>query len=120
MKRNGKDNRDSRHHLSNDFVRALADDWRQHGIKAIEQVREKTPEKYCELVSKVVPKEMLIASDRTAETNEPMTSHDIADRLLADMGLSEPNDSHRERALQAYDILIATLQEIADEAVGLH
>jgi hypothetical protein len=119
MKRNAKDNRDSRHHLSNDFVRALADDWKQHGIKAIEQVREKTPERYCELISKIVPREMLIASDHPgAEANEPKTSKDIADRLLADIGLSHPCDRDRERALQAYDTLIATLEHIRDQALN--
>ena len=28
MKRNDRDNRDSRHDLSNDFVRMLSEDWR--------------------------------------------------------------------------------------------
>jgi hypothetical protein len=119
MRRNAKDNRDSRHELSNDFVHALADDWKQHGIKAIEQVREKTPEKYCELISKVVPKEMLIASDRVpADANGPKTSNDIADRLLADVGLSHPSDQDRERALHAYDTLIASLESIRDRALN--
>jgi hypothetical protein len=113
-----KRNLDSRHDLSNDFVQALADDWKQHGIKAIEQVREKTPERYCELISKIVPREMLIASDRlAAEDNKPKTSKDIANRLLADVGLSNPSDQDRERALLAYDTLIATLECIRDQAL---
>jgi hypothetical protein len=120
MKRNEKDNRDSRRDLSNDFVHALAADWKEHGTKTIEQVREKTPEKYCELISKVVPREMLIASDGTAATdiNGPKTSRDIADHLLGDVGLSHPSDRDRERALEAYDALIASLESIRDQALN--
>ena len=118
MKRNRKDNLDSRHELSNDFVRMLSDDWQQNGKATLEKVREKTPDRYCELVAKVVPKEMLIAADYSpAEGNEPKTSKDIADRLLGDVGLSNPSDQDRERALQAYDTLIATLESIRDEVL---
>lgn len=115
-----KRNLDSRHHLSNDFVQALADDWKQHGIKAIEQVREKTPERYCELISKIVPKEMLIASDRSAETTAPTNSDEIAVLLLRDAGLNTPSPSAKARALDAYDLMITTLEGIAvDETTGL-
>src|SRR5262245_31678231 len=71
MKRNGKDNRDSRHELSNDFLRMLSEDWQQNGKASLEKVREKTPDRYCELIAKVVPKEMLIASDQTGEALGP-------------------------------------------------
>ena len=119
MKRSGKDNIDSRHELSNDFVRMLSDDWQQNGKAALEKVREKTPDRYCELVAKVVPKEMLIAADCSpAAPNEPKTSKDIADRLLADIGMSHPSDQDRERALQAYDTLIASLEYIRDQALN--
>ena len=119
MKRNGKDSRDSRHELSNDFVRMLSEDWQQNGKASLEKVREKTPDRYCELVAKVVPKEMLIASDQLpADANGPKTSKDIADRLLADVGLSHPSDQDRDRALEAYDILIASLESIRDQALN--
>jgi hypothetical protein len=121
MKRNGKDNRDSRHELSNDFVRMLSEDWQQNGKASLEKVRDKAPDRYCELIAKVVPKEMLIASDRVpTDATEPVTSKDIADRLLADIGLSHPSDQDRERALQAYDILIANLESIRDQALNLY
>ena len=117
MKRNGKDNRDSRHELSNDFVRMLSEDWQQNGKASLEKVREKAPDRYCELIAKVVPKEMLIASDHLpADANGP--KKDIADRLLADVGLSHPSDQDRKRALEAYDTLIASLESIRDQALN--
>jgi hypothetical protein len=119
MKRNGKDNRDTRHELSNDFVRMLSEDWQQNGKASLEKVREKMPDRYCELIAKIVPKEMLIASDQLpADANGPKTSKEIADRLLGDVGLSHPSDQDRERALQAYDTLIASLESIRDQALN--
>jgi hypothetical protein len=119
MRRNGKDNRDSRHELSNDFVRMLSEDWQQNGKASLEKVRDKTPDRYCELIAKVVPKEMLIASDGSAaDANGPKTSKDIANRLLADIGLSHPTNQDRERALHAYDTLIASLESIRDQALN--
>jgi hypothetical protein len=119
MKRNCRDNRDSRHELSNDFVRMLSDDWQQNGKATIEKVREKMPDRYCELVAKVVPKEMLVAADYVpVDINEPKTSKDIADHLLGDVGLSHPSDRDRERALEAYDALIASLESIRDQSLN--
>lgn|SRR5215813_12209434 len=77
------------------------------------------PARYCELIAKIVPKEMLIASDRTPRPNEPQTSRDIANMLLLSAGITEPDDSDREKALEAYDAMNIRLDEIAAEK-GLH
>ena len=111
---------DSRHDLSNDFVQALAADWKQHGIATIEQLRQTDAKAYCQIISQVVPKEMLIASDSSARADTPKDSREIAEALLADVGLVEPTDRARQRALDAYDTLIVALEQIRDEAVGLH
>ena len=58
-RKSSKTNHDPRHDLSNDFVQALAADWKEHGAATIEAVRQKSPDKYCELIAKVVPKEAL-------------------------------------------------------------
>jgi len=71
------------------------------------------------LIAKIVPKEMLIASDRTPRPNEPQTSRDIANMLLLSAGITEPDDSDREKALEAYDAMNIRLDEIAAEK-GLH
>jgi hypothetical protein len=41
-RKSSKNDRDPRHELSNDFVQALAADWKEHGAAAIEAVREKS------------------------------------------------------------------------------
>jgi hypothetical protein len=43
MKKTSKANLDSRRDLSNDFVQALAADWKEHGASTIEAVRTKRP-----------------------------------------------------------------------------
>jgi hypothetical protein len=114
------ENLDARHGLSNDFVAALADDWKAYGIETIQRVREQQPEKYCQLVAQIVPKELLLAADRQPNLEAPANSRQIAERLLGDFGITEGiSDQMRERTLQAYDLLNDTLQQIADEAIGL-
>src|SRR5262249_19562676 len=50
-------------------------------------------------------------------SNAPQNSNDIAIALLADVGLHEPDEDAKQRALQAYDTMVATLEEIASEAM---
>lgn len=48
----------ARHKLTQDFVQALADDFSLHGRAAISKVREEDPGKYCDIVAKLVPKDI--------------------------------------------------------------
>jgi hypothetical protein len=50
---------------------------------------------------------------------KPQTSQDLAISLLQDIGLSQPSDDAKARALEAYDVLIATLERIRDDVLGL-
>jgi dynactin complex subunit len=52
-------------------------------------------------------------------SNMPKNSDDIAIELLADVGLSDPDDEAKRRALAAYDAMIATLEAIRDDELGL-
>jgi len=45
-------------------------------------------------------------------------SNDLALGLLADVGLSDPDEDAKQRALDAYDVMIAKLERIRDEALG--
>jgi hypothetical protein len=47
----------ARNRLTEDFLSALADDFSQHGKKAIVTVREEDPAKYLTVVAQLVPKE---------------------------------------------------------------
>ena len=50
----------------------------------------KHPDKYCELIAKVVPKEMLISADRRAEDfSDCPDMHEIGRRLLLQTGILE-------------------------------
>jgi hypothetical protein len=113
-----KRDNDSRHDLSNDFVRMLSDDWQENGKAALERVRKEDPRGYCELIAKIVPKEMLIAADNHKKTDAaPQTSRDIANMLLADLGLTAPSDNDRAKALEAYDEMNVKLEQVAYEAL---
>jgi hypothetical protein len=103
-RKSSKNDRDPRHELSNDFVQALAADWKEHGAAAIEAVREKSPDKYCELIAKVVPKEMLLSADRRAtDFSDCQDMHEIGRRLLLQTGILEAaiTDTMIEQTVEA-------------------
>jgi Terminase small subunit len=53
------------------------------------------------------------------QAKPPITSQDIAASLLGDVGLTSPDEDAKARALEAYDVLIATLERIRDDVLGL-
>ena len=48
----------SRNKLSEDFLRALAEDFAEHGAKAIAETRQSKPEAYLGVIGKLMPKLM--------------------------------------------------------------
>lgn len=50
----------SRNKLSEDFFRALSDDFSEHGVKAIEDARAADPVAYVNVVAKLMPKELKV------------------------------------------------------------
>lgn len=48
----------SRNKLSEDFTDALYQDFRQHGVKAIADTREKDPATYVKVIASLLPKEV--------------------------------------------------------------
>lgn len=48
----------SRHKLCEDFINALSKEFEQHGVAAIEKVREENPEEFLKVVGRLVPKEV--------------------------------------------------------------
>ena len=51
------------------------------------------------------------------DKDKPKDSNDIAIALLADVGIVSPDDATKEKALEAYDVMIATLEQIAAETL---
>jgi len=116
MSRARKSNLDFRHELSVDFVQALAADWKENGTAVIARVRQDAPEKYCELVAKIVPKKMLISSDRASgDFSDCQSQADIAIRLLKDVGVPDggATPSMIEAAVEAQLLFVGTLERIA-------
>lgn len=56
----------SRNRLSENFLKAMADDFDKHGVAAIKEVRENDPAKYLTVVAQLVPKE----TDLNIKTDE--------------------------------------------------
>ena len=52
-------------------------------------------------------------------SNMPKNSEEIALELLADVGVTDPDEETKRRALEAYDLMIATLEQIRDDELGL-
>lgn len=48
----------SRNKLSEAFIKALADDFAEHGVEAIQQLRLESKDKYCNVIAKLMPKLM--------------------------------------------------------------
>ncbi len=50
----------SKNRLSENFLAALADDFNEHGVAAIEKMRENDPTAYVKTCASLVPKELLV------------------------------------------------------------
>ena len=53
----------SKHVLAEEYIRALGDDFKEHGIKAIADLRKKDLSVYMKLVGALVPKDYRIESE---------------------------------------------------------
>lgn len=48
----------SRNRLGEDFLKALHDDFKEHGVEAIQQVRSEKPDAYIKVIASILPKEL--------------------------------------------------------------
>jgi hypothetical protein len=53
----------SKNKLSEDFVRALAKDFEEHGEQAICHVREEKPDAYLKVIASIIPKEFVFKEE---------------------------------------------------------
>lgn len=65
----------SRHALGEAFVKALHDDFVEHGVAVIEAVRTEKPDQYMKVVASLLPKEFKI------ETTSDLTDEQLDARL---------------------------------------
>ena len=67
----------SRHKLGEDFIRALAEDFENHGKDAIVKMREDRPGDYIKVIASLVPKDLNL----NVNEYEHWTDEQLADRL---------------------------------------
>src|SRR5262245_1830630 len=95
-------------------LRDFVSDFKLHGKSALETVRERSPEKYLELSTKLLP---LVAALNPGASgfSDCQSQNEIAVRLLRSMGVSEFDISEQmvADAVQANEKFVATLKNIA-------
>jgi hypothetical protein len=66
----------AKNRLQGDFLYALADDFREHGVEAIRIMRVERPAEYVKVVASLMPKELLVTQDNalTDLTDEQLES----------------------------------------------
>jgi hypothetical protein len=73
----------SRNKLAEDFVKALADDFKTHGVAAVAKVRTEKPDVYVRVIAQLLPKDVrvqhTILDDLSAMSDEDL--HELAGRL---------------------------------------
>jgi hypothetical protein len=99
----------------NEPLRDFVADFKLHGKSALEQVRERSPEKYLELSTKLLP---LVAAlnPGTSDFADCRSVNDIGVKLLQSVGFSEPDDASIEAAIKLNDQFIDNLLAIRNAA----
>jgi hypothetical protein len=67
----------SKHKLSEEFVAALCEDFKQHGVAVIEAVRTERPADYLKIIASIVPKEVNVS----ASSLDDLSDDDLFDAL---------------------------------------
>jgi hypothetical protein len=116
-KKSKSDEPSLRDKLSEEVLRAFEADFSVNGVAVIEQLREKSPEKYAELGAK------LIAAAQVQPTQDKYEScqstDDVARKLLIEYGANEfaIDEEMIRDAIEANDKLAERLGEIVARAV---
>jgi hypothetical protein len=104
-----------REKLSAAYLEAFEADFAENGVAAIQQLREKSPEKYSDIAAR------LIAATEPTLQNDFSTCNsqeDIARKLLHSVGFSEPDDASIQEAVELNNKFIADLEAIKANANG--
>lgn len=60
----------SRNRLSEDFIAAFSDDFREHGVAVIQEVRLDKPAEYLKIAASLLPKEFTVNNVTTADLSD--------------------------------------------------
>ena len=111
MKRKLKANEPSlRDKLSAAYLAALEADFEANGVNAIQVLREKSPEKYCEIAARLIAATEPRSDDDGFNSCE--TVEELGRKLLQKVGFNDPDDSSIEEAIKANEVFIERLKSI--------
>lgn len=103
--------------LSENFLRAFESDFENHGVEAIEQLRQKSPEKYSEIAARLIA----VIEPKSNGFEQCNTHEEIGRKLLENAGM--PPDAITsemiEQAIEAQNALVQRIDEIT-QAAGYH
>jgi hypothetical protein len=102
--------------LSENVLRAIEADFAENGVAAVELLRQKSPDRYCELAARLIA-----ATEPKPDGFEQCNSlQEIGVKLLKSVGLSEVemNEDMIAQALEANNAFIAQLEAIRDQGLG--
>lgn len=72
----------SRNKLGEAFIEALHDDFKEHGVEAIQKVRAEKPDQYLKVVASVIPQEV----HHTVDDYDQLSDDDLKAEFLAAAG----------------------------------
>jgi hypothetical protein len=104
-----------REKLSAAYLEAFEADFEAHGVEAIRELRNKSPEKYSDIAAR------LIAATEPASKLDFSTCNsmeDIGRKLLHSIGFTEPDDASIQEAVELNNKFIADLEAIKANANG--
>jgi hypothetical protein len=103
-----------REKLSGAYLAAFESDFAEHGIEAIQELRNKDPAKYSDIAARLIA-----ATNEPDNPNDYSTANsmeDIGRKLLQSVGFAAPDDASIQEAVEANNKFIARLEEIKANA----
>jgi len=100
--------------LRSKLFKALESDFEAHGVSTIERLREEHPDRYLDIASRLAT----VVEQSTGAFDDCQSREDIAIRLLAAVGVTDPDEVSIQRAVEAHERMLAGLQAIKNDAEG--
>jgi hypothetical protein len=82
----------SKHALSEEFIAALCEDFKQHGTAVIEKVRDEKPADYLRVIASIIPKEIAVNPNPLEDMTDEELHENLArvNALIAHLSLEAP------------------------------
>ena len=98
--------------LSAAYLETFQADFAANGASVIEQLRQKSPERYAEIAARLIA----ASEPRSDGFENAQSMEDIGLKLLRAVGFDAPDDASIEAAIKANDDFIEQLKAIRDRA----